>query len=107
MDILTDTAILEKSLGTSVPDTQSASAVTQDSENFLQRNSYNPVNMGMEWAENFKLGWNHIKEKMREEDELEQLSQMPLTQLSKTDQERVYKYAIDKKTYTSKILSPL
>lgn len=55
MDILTDTAILEKSLGTSVPETVSTPSVTQDSENFLQRNNYSPVNMGMEWAQSFKL----------------------------------------------------
>jgi len=108
MDLLTNEGIVEKSLGKlPVSETPKTPNVTQESEGFLKRNSYNPVNMWMEWAESFKLWWNHIKVKMQEEDELKELSKYPISDLSKTDQERVYKYAQDKKQYDSKILSPL
>ena len=107
MDILTDMDLLKKSVGPSVATTPTPVNTPTKSEGYFERNNYNPINMGMEWGESFKLGWNHIKVKMQEDDELKQLSTFPISDLSKTDQERVYNYALKEKEYSSKILSPL
>jgi hypothetical protein len=67
-------------------------------KDFNLETGYNPINLASNWVDGFKLGLNHIKTKIKEDEENQYLASQPITTLSEQDKKRVYDYAQKEKS---------
>lgn len=63
----------------------------------LVKDGYNPIDIASNWVDGFKLGLNHIKTKIKDDEETQYLASQPIVNLSEQDKQKVYDYALKEK----------